>query len=215
MWCAVCRSVYVSLRYQRFRAPLTPHTFSSRLTRTPSGGADACTIHYGRNDKALARGSLVLMDAGCEYWGYVSDVTRTWPVGRQGFSGPQRDVYAVVLEAHQRWGRAGVCIEGAVASQVGAALALQCGHQQAGWLELLVWCAECACAAAASEAGLGTPCPGHRAVQSVSTQLGDQVHVGWYGRHSGALMQLLYRGTSLQLPNGVRGPCATLQKAYS
>ncbi len=74
----------------------------------PPGGPDACTIHYGRNDKALTRASLVLMDAGCEYWGYVSDVTRTWPVGRQGFSGPQRDVYAVVLEAHQRWGRGSV-----------------------------------------------------------------------------------------------------------
>ncbi|KAG2448403.1 hypothetical protein HYH02_006295 [Chlamydomonas schloesseri] len=77
-----------------------------------AGGADACTIHYGRNDKTLQAGQMVLMDAGCEYGGYVSDVTRTWPVagrgaagprgGRGGFSGPQRDVYAVVLEAHQR-----------------------------------------------------------------------------------------------------------------
>ncbi|KAG2424574.1 hypothetical protein HXX76_014454 [Chlamydomonas incerta] len=77
-----------------------------------AGGADACTIHYGRNDKTLQAGQMVLMDAGCEYGGYVSDVTRTWPVagrggagargGRGGFTGPQRDVYAVVLEAHQR-----------------------------------------------------------------------------------------------------------------
>ncbi|GIL85310.1 hypothetical protein Vretimale_10733 [Volvox reticuliferus] len=66
-----------------------------------AGGPDACTIHYGRNDKVLAGGQLVLMDAGAEFWGYVSDVTRTWPVGG-AFSGPQRDVYAIVLEAHQR-----------------------------------------------------------------------------------------------------------------
>ncbi|GIL55550.1 hypothetical protein Vafri_11107 [Volvox africanus] len=66
-----------------------------------AGGADACTIHYGRNDKVLAGGQMVLMDAGAEYWGYVSDVTRTWPVGGT-FSGPQRDVYGIVLEAHQR-----------------------------------------------------------------------------------------------------------------
>ncbi|GLC43480.1 hypothetical protein PLESTB_001561700 [Pleodorina starrii] len=66
-----------------------------------AGGPDACTIHYGRNDKVLAGGQVVLMDAGAEYWGYVSDVTRTWPVGGS-FSGPQRDVYAIVLEAHQR-----------------------------------------------------------------------------------------------------------------
>ncbi|EFJ50376.1 hypothetical protein VOLCADRAFT_58370, partial [Volvox carteri f. nagariensis] len=66
-----------------------------------AGGPDACTIHYGRNDKVLQGGQLVLMDAGAEYWGYVSDVSRTWPVSGT-FSGPQRDVYAVVLEAHQR-----------------------------------------------------------------------------------------------------------------
>ncbi|KAG2493917.1 hypothetical protein HYH03_007853 [Edaphochlamys debaryana] len=66
-----------------------------------AGGTDACTIHYGRNDKSLSGGQLVLMDAGSEYWGYVSDVTRTWPVGGR-FSGPQRDVYAVVQETHAR-----------------------------------------------------------------------------------------------------------------
>ncbi|GFR48221.1 hypothetical protein Agub_g10081 [Astrephomene gubernaculifera] len=67
-----------------------------------AGGSDACTIHYLRADKSLPSGSdLLLMDAGAEYWGYVSDVSRTWPVGGR-FSGPQRDVYAVVLEAHQR-----------------------------------------------------------------------------------------------------------------
>ncbi|KXZ55090.1 hypothetical protein GPECTOR_3g245 [Gonium pectorale] len=66
-----------------------------------AGGPDACTTHYSRADKVLRAGQLVLMDAGCEYWGYVSDVTRTWPVGGR-FSGPQRDVYELVLEVHQR-----------------------------------------------------------------------------------------------------------------
>lgn len=35
------------------------------------------------------------MDAGCEYHGYVSDVTRTWPVSGR-FSSAQRDLYEVV-----------------------------------------------------------------------------------------------------------------------
>jgi Xaa-Pro aminopeptidase len=31
-----------------------------------AGGADATAIHYGRNDKRVAAGDLLLMDAGCE-----------------------------------------------------------------------------------------------------------------------------------------------------
>lgn len=63
-------------------------------------GPDACTIHYSRNDKKLAANTMVLMDAGCEYYGYCSDVTRTWPVSGN-FEGPGRDVYQAVHEAHQ------------------------------------------------------------------------------------------------------------------
>lgn len=34
-----------------------------------ASGADACTIHYSRNDKQLKSGSLIKMDAGCELHG--------------------------------------------------------------------------------------------------------------------------------------------------
>ncbi len=40
------------------------------------------------------------MDAGCEYYGYVSDVTRTWPVSGQ-FSPAQQDLYEAVLRVKQ------------------------------------------------------------------------------------------------------------------
>lgn len=40
------------------------------------------------------------MDAGCEYHGYVSDVTRTWPVNGV-FSAPQRDLYEAVRTTKQ------------------------------------------------------------------------------------------------------------------
>ena len=40
-------------------------------------------------------GELVLMDAGCEYYGYVSDVTRTWPVSGK-FTAAQKDLYDIV-----------------------------------------------------------------------------------------------------------------------
>ena len=49
-------------------------------------------------------GDLVLVDAGCEYQGYASDITRTFPVNGK-FSPEQRAIYEIVLEAHKN------CIE--------------------------------------------------------------------------------------------------------
>jgi len=63
-----------------------------------AGGANACVLHYVENDKLLADGALVLIDAGCEVEGYASDITRTFPVNGR-FSGPQKDVYEIVLAA--------------------------------------------------------------------------------------------------------------------
>jgi len=44
-------------------------------------------------------GELLLVDAGCEFDYYASDVTRTFPVNGR-FTAAQRAVYEVVLEAH-------------------------------------------------------------------------------------------------------------------
>lgn len=66
-----------------------------------AGGADACVIHYLRNDKALLDGQLLLMDAGCERHGYASDVTRCWPVNGR-FSSEQSAVYQVVQDVHRQ-----------------------------------------------------------------------------------------------------------------
>ncbi|WP_300454621.1 aminopeptidase P N-terminal domain-containing protein [Accumulibacter sp.] len=65
-----------------------------------AGGANACILHYVANDKVLDAHSLVLIDAGCEFDGYASDITRTFPVGGR-FSAVQRDVYEIVLAAQQ------------------------------------------------------------------------------------------------------------------
>jgi Xaa-Pro aminopeptidase len=61
-----------------------------------AGGANACVLHYRDNSQRLADGDLLLIDAGCELDGYASDITRTFPVNGK-FSGPQRDVYDLVL----------------------------------------------------------------------------------------------------------------------
>ena len=61
------------------------------------GGANATILHYVENNAPLKDGDLLLIDAGAEYKGYASDITRTFPVGGK-FSKAQREVYDVVLE---------------------------------------------------------------------------------------------------------------------
>ena len=63
-----------------------------------AAGANACVLHYVSNDAAMRDGDLLLIDAGCEWRGYASDITRTFPVNGK-FSGPQRDLYQIVLAA--------------------------------------------------------------------------------------------------------------------
>jgi Xaa-Pro aminopeptidase len=63
-----------------------------------ASGANACVLHYRENNRRMENGDLLLIDAGCELDGYASDITRTFPVNGR-FSGPQRDVYALVLAA--------------------------------------------------------------------------------------------------------------------
>ncbi|HEV2008875.1 MAG TPA: aminopeptidase P N-terminal domain-containing protein [Burkholderiales bacterium] len=67
-------------------------------TSIVAGGANACVLHYVRNDARLKAGDLLLIDAGCEFDGYASDITRTFPVNGK-FSAVQRDVYQMVLAA--------------------------------------------------------------------------------------------------------------------
>jgi len=62
------------------------------------GGANACVLHYISNRDKLNDGDLLLIDAGAEYDGYASDITRTFPVNGK-FSGSQKDLYQVVLAA--------------------------------------------------------------------------------------------------------------------
>lgn len=62
------------------------------------GGRNACILHYIDHHDLLQAGDLVLIDAGCEYQGYASDITRTFPVNGR-FSDAQRALYELVLEA--------------------------------------------------------------------------------------------------------------------
>ena len=65
-----------------------------------AAGANACVLHYRAGDAELRDGDLVLIDAGCELDSYASDITRTFPVNGK-FSGPQKALYEIVLEAQR------------------------------------------------------------------------------------------------------------------
>src|SRR5574343_1576517 len=61
-----------------------------------AAGANACVLHYRADAAPVRDGELVLIDAGCELDGYASDITRTFPANGR-FTGPQRDLYDLVL----------------------------------------------------------------------------------------------------------------------
>src|SRR5882724_2425430 len=67
-------------------------------TSIVGAGANATVLHYINNDGELRDGDLLLIDAGAEYKGYASDITRTFPINGR-FSKPQREIYELVLEA--------------------------------------------------------------------------------------------------------------------
>ena len=73
----------------------------SAYTPIVAGGENACVLHYVENSKPLLDGDLLLVDAGCEYNFYASDITRTFPVSGK-FTDAQLAIYEVVLEAESK-----------------------------------------------------------------------------------------------------------------
>jgi Xaa-Pro aminopeptidase len=80
------------------------HTFRLRGAAGPAypsivaSGANACVLHYTENTRQMQDGELLLIDAGCAYDYYNSDITRTFPVGGK-FTTEQKILYEIVLEA--------------------------------------------------------------------------------------------------------------------
>jgi Xaa-Pro aminopeptidase len=63
-------------------------------------GPNSCVLHYRDNVRQMKEGELLLIDAGCEYEYYASDITRTLPVGGR-YRPRQRAIYEIVLEANR------------------------------------------------------------------------------------------------------------------
>jgi Xaa-Pro aminopeptidase len=64
-------------------------------------GFNATTLHYDQNAGSCNEGELVVVDIGARYGYYCGDLTRTYPANGT-FSERQREIYDLVLEAHDR-----------------------------------------------------------------------------------------------------------------
>ena len=82
-------------------------------------GANACVLHYRDNGAKSRDGELVLIDAGAEYRGYASDITRTFPVNGR-FGKEQRTLHDLVCAA-----------QAAALAQAKPGVAYEAGHDAA------------------------------------------------------------------------------------
>ncbi len=62
-------------------------------------GANSSMVHWGASDSKVKEGNQVLLDYGCSYRGYVSDISRVIFVGEP--TGEQEKIYNLVLDAQK------------------------------------------------------------------------------------------------------------------
>lgn len=82
-------------------------------------GHNACVLHYVANNGQAQDGDLVLVDAGAEYRGYASDITRTFPASGR-FTKEQRALHDLVWAA-----------QSAALAQAQPGVAYEAGHNAA------------------------------------------------------------------------------------
>ncbi len=101
----VLRFVKPGVKEYEIEAEIT-HEFIRNGSRghayTPiiASGRNACVLHYITNDDTCKDGDVILMDFGCEYGNYASDLTRSIPVNGT-FTPRQRAVYNAVLNVQK------------------------------------------------------------------------------------------------------------------
>ena len=66
-----------------------------------ASGINATYLHYNQNQDTCEEGDLLLLDFGCEYFGYASDLSRTLPVNGV-FSPRQKELYNAVLRVFKQ-----------------------------------------------------------------------------------------------------------------
>jgi Xaa-Pro aminopeptidase len=74
---------------------------SDAYTSIVAAGNNANTLHYISNDSKINDDNLILIDAGCEYEMYASDITRTFPKNGK-FTKAQKDIYKAILHVQKK-----------------------------------------------------------------------------------------------------------------
>jgi len=88
------RQVQIELEAAFLRAGADSLAFDTIV----GSGPNSAVLHFAPTGRKLHDGELVLIDAGGEYRGYASDVTRTYPVSGR-LSSEQAELHAVVQRA--------------------------------------------------------------------------------------------------------------------
>jgi Xaa-Pro aminopeptidase len=88
------RQVQIELEAEFFRSGADFLAFDTIV----GGGPNAAVLHFPPGPRPFADGELILIDAGAEYRGYASDITRTYPASGE-FTAEQAELYAVVRKA--------------------------------------------------------------------------------------------------------------------
>src|SRR5436190_5830088 len=115
------RELQIELEAEFFRTGADALAYESIV----AGGPHSAVLHFAPTARPFAPGELVLIDAGGEYRGYASDITRTYPVS-DAFDAEQRALYAVVRAALED--AIGKCGPGAEWSDVHLVAALVIGE---------------------------------------------------------------------------------------
>lgn len=89
------QEVFAKLSYEIFRRNST-HSFYPII----ASGKNSLTLHYTKHNSSINSQDLLLLDFGCEYLGYKSDISRTIPVLGK-FTQQQKEIYQAVLDVQK------------------------------------------------------------------------------------------------------------------
>lgn len=90
------REAQIELEAEAFRHGAEAMAYDTII----AGGPNSAVLHFSPTSREFCEGELVLIDAGAQYLGYGSDISRTYPVGGR-LEPAQRELHTVVLRAQR------------------------------------------------------------------------------------------------------------------